>query len=56
VLPRRSTSGLHPAIGLEALKGDLKGYQPIRVNERWRIVFRWEGNNAHAVRLIDYHK
>ena len=45
-----------PGNRLEALKGNLKGYHSIRVNERWRLVFRWEGNNAHAVRLIDYHK
>ena len=44
-----------PGNRLEALKGDLKGYHSIRVNERWRLVFRWEGNNAHAVRLVDYH-
>jgi proteic killer suppression protein len=45
-----------PGNRLEALKGDLKGYHSIRVNEQWRLVFRWEGNNAHEVRLMDYHK
>lgn len=45
-----------PGNRLEALKGDLKGYHAIRVNEQWRLVFRWEGNNAYEVRLIDYHK
>ncbi len=44
-----------PGNRLEALKGDLKGYQSIRVNDKWRLVFRWEGNNAHDVRLMDYH-
>ena len=40
---------------LETLKGELKGYHSIRINEQWRLVFRWENNNAHEVRLIDYH-
>ena len=44
-----------PGNWLEALKGDWLGYHSIRVNEQWRIVFRWESNNAHDVRLIDYH-
>ena len=44
-----------PGNRLEALKGDLKGFHSIRVNDQWRIVFRWEGNNAHDVRLMDYH-
>jgi proteic killer suppression protein len=45
-----------PGNRLEALKGDLKGFHSIRVNDQWRLVFRWEGNNAHDVRLMDYHR
>lgn len=45
-----------PGNRLEALKGDLKGFHSIRVNDQWRLVFRWEGNNALDVRLMDYHK
>lgn len=45
-----------PGNRLEALKGDRKRFYSIRVNEQWRLVFRWEDNNAHDVRLIDYHK
>jgi proteic killer suppression protein len=45
-----------PGNRLETLKGDLKGYHSIRINEQWRLVFRWEDNNAHEVRLIDYHR
>ncbi len=41
---------------LEVLKGNLKGFHSIRVNDQWRLVFRWEGNNALDVRLMDYHK
>jgi proteic killer suppression protein len=44
-----------PGNRLEALKGDLKGLHSIRVNDQWRLVFRWEGNDAHKVRLVDYH-
>lgn len=44
-----------PGNRLEALKGDLLGLHSIRVNEQWRIVFRWEGGDAHEVRMIDYH-
>ena len=45
-----------PGNRLESLRGDLKGHHSIRVNEQWRLVFRWEGNNAYDVRLMDYHK
>lgn len=44
-----------PGNRLEPLRGDLEGYHSIRVNDQWRIVFRWEGTNAYEVRLIDYH-
>jgi len=44
-----------PGNRLERLRGDLKGFHSIRVNEQWRLVFRWEGNDAHRVRLTDYH-
>ena len=43
-----------PGNRLEALKGSLVGRHSIRVNEQWRIVFRWDGG-AHDVQLIDYH-
>ena len=39
----------------EALKGDRSGFSSIRVNDRWRIVFRWQSRNAFDVRLTDYH-
>ena len=40
---------------LEALRGDLRGFHSIRVNDQWRIVFRWSEGNASDVRIIDYH-
>ena len=45
-----------PGNRLEALKGDLKGFHSIRVNDQWRLVFRWEGNNASDASLMDYHR
>lgn len=44
-----------PGNRLEALKGDLRGYHSIRVNNQWRLVFRWDREHAHEVRLMDYH-
>lgn len=44
-----------PGNRLEALKGDWQGFHSIRVNQQWRIVFRWEDNNAFDVELTDYH-
>ena len=40
---------------LEALRGDLKGLHSIRINDQWRLVFRWQPGEAHEVRIIDYH-
>jgi len=40
---------------LEALRGDLKGFHSIGVNDQWRIIFRWETRNAYDVILTDYH-
>ena len=45
-----------PGNRLEALKGDREGQYSIRVNDQWRICFRWvEGEGAHDVEIIDYH-
>jgi proteic killer suppression protein len=45
-----------PSNKLEKLKGNLKEFYSIRVNNQWRIIFKWQGNNAYQVELIDYHK
>jgi toxin HigB-1 len=39
----------------EALKGDRKGQYSIRVNIQWRLCFRFEGEDAYDVELVDYH-
>lgn len=40
---------------LEVLKGDREGQYSIRINEQWRICFKWESGNAHEVEITDYH-
>ena len=44
-----------PGNRLEALKGDWKGFHSIRINDQWRIAFRWQSSNAHEVHVVDYH-
>jgi proteic killer suppression protein len=44
-----------PGNRLEQLRGDLRGYWSIRVNDQWRIVFRWASGNASGVKIVDYH-
>jgi proteic killer suppression protein len=44
-----------PANRLEALKGKRKGQYSIRINDQWRICFRWTGGDAHDVEIVDYH-
>jgi len=45
-----------PGNRLEALKGKWAGFHSVRINEQWRVVFRWQTGNAFAVKVIDYHK
>lgn len=44
-----------PGNRLEALKGNLAGYYSIRINDQWRIIFRWTGSDAEDVEITDYH-
>jgi proteic killer suppression protein len=44
-----------PGNRLEALKGDRKGRHSIRINDQWRICFRWADGNAYDVEIVDYH-
>jgi proteic killer suppression protein len=44
-----------PSNRLEKLKGTLKNFYSIRVNDQWRIIFKWNNGNANEVELIDYH-
>ena len=44
-----------PGNRLEALKGNLAGFHSIRVNDQWRIVFRWTNAGPADVAIVDYH-
>jgi proteic killer suppression protein len=44
-----------PANRLEKLVGDRLGQHSIRINDQWRICFRWSGGDAHDVEIVDYH-
>jgi len=44
-----------PGNRLEPLKGDRAGQYSIRVNQHWRICFRWRDGDAHKVEIVDYH-
>jgi proteic killer suppression protein len=44
-----------PSNRLEKLKGNLKEFYSIRINNQWRIIFKWNHGNAEQVEIIDYH-
>jgi len=44
-----------PGNRLEALTGDRRGQHSIRINEQWRVCFRWRDGDAYDVEIVDYH-
>ena len=44
-----------PSNRLEKLSGNLKDFYSIRINDQWRIIFKWNNGNASEVEIIDYH-
>ena len=44
-----------PGNRLEALKGKRKGQHSIRINDQWRVCFRWTANGPEQVEIVDYH-
>mgnify|MGYP006189319145 CR=1 FL=1 len=44
-----------PANRLEALKGERAGWHSIRINDQWRVCFRWAKGDVHDVKIVDYH-
>ena len=44
-----------PGNRLEALTGERRGQHSIRINDQWRICFRWENGDAYEVAIVDYH-
>jgi proteic killer suppression protein len=44
-----------PGNRLERLKGNLAAHHSIRINDQFRVIFQWSGNNAKRVKIVDYH-
>ena len=44
-----------PSNRIEKLAGKLKDFYSIRINDQWRIIFKWNSGNAFEVEIIDYH-
>jgi len=44
-----------PSNRLEKLHGDLREFYSIRINDQWRVIFRWQDGDAHDVSIVDYH-
>lgn len=49
------TLRIPPSNRLEALKGERAGQHSIRINDQWRICFRWHEGDAYDVEIVDYH-
>ncbi|MDD2196750.1 MAG: type II toxin-antitoxin system RelE/ParE family toxin [Bacteroidales bacterium] len=45
-----------PSNRLEKLSGNLMDFYSIKINDQWRIIFKWENNQAKEVEIVDYHK
>jgi toxin HigB-1 len=45
-----------PSNRLEKLSGNLRKFHSIRINDQWRIIFKWENNHASEVEIVDYHE
>jgi proteic killer suppression protein len=44
-----------PSNRLEKLKGDLQAFYSIRINDQWRVIFKWRDGEPHEVEIVDYH-
>ena len=52
---RLSDLRVPPGNRLERLRGDRTGQHSIRINDQWRVCFRWREGDAHDVEIVDYH-
>ena len=52
---RLSDLAVPPSSRLEKLRGSLEDFYSVRVNDQWRVIFRWSGGEAHEVQIVDYH-
>jgi proteic killer suppression protein len=44
-----------PSNRLEKLRGDLESFYSVRINDQWRVIFRWSGGEPRDVQIVDYH-
>jgi toxin HigB-1 len=44
-----------PSNRLEKLKGDLREFYSIRINDQWRVIFKWDAGDTREVSIVDYH-
>lgn len=52
---RLSDLSVPPSNRLERLRGDLKDFYSVRINDQWRVIFRWRHGEPDEVRIVDYH-
>lgn len=52
---RISDLAVPPSNRLEKLRGELEGFHSVRINDQWRVVFRWSDGDAAEVQIMDYH-
>ncbi|HEY6291215.1 MAG TPA: type II toxin-antitoxin system RelE/ParE family toxin [Terriglobia bacterium] len=52
---RLSDLAIPPSNRLERLRGDLADFYSVRINDQWRVIFRWSGGEPPDVRIVDYH-
>jgi proteic killer suppression protein len=55
IADRRDDLRVPPGNRLEALRGDRSGQYSIRINDQWRVCFKWEEAGAEDVEIVDYH-
>jgi proteic killer suppression protein len=52
---RLTDLAIPPSNRLEKLRGSLEDFYSVRVNDQWRVIFRWSDGEAHEVQIVDYH-
>ena len=52
---RQEDLTIPPSNRLEKLKGNLTGFYSIRINDHWRVIFKWIDGEPHEVGIVDYH-
>ncbi len=52
---RLSDLAVPPSNRLEKLRGSLEDFYSVRINDQWRVIFRWSDGEPHDVQIVDYH-